>query len=670
MSVRARLFILLLALSVLPMLLLRVNARHHISELSGDLVKRSQHLLVGKAKAYMLLMVEDHAELWRREILLLEQTLRLQAAQVEDAAPQGVPDAAAVAGAYKAAMAATGMNVLGQITVFEDGKVVASNENVQLPRRFDGREAHWYRRAVEAKGLVWTAPVIDPNTRAIALTASFPIFDRSGRLAGVTAIMAPLSIGGMSRVHTAAISPRLRTYLVDYGHPDAPLKGLRVIGEADPKPLAGDDAGLTSPSMESGHGKGHRQGMMGLSEPVWLSPDDPAERERILSDLSNALGEVRQAELGTKDYIWAYAPSGIKGLALVLVAPKSDVSADARKASDYIQESIDGQFRFTFFVLMAAMAVITLAAWMVSLSFTRPLSELARANARLGDGDFSVRVTPSGGREIEELGRAFNEMVPGLEERTRLREAMELAREVHRRLIPSRLPRIEGLELAGASIACEETGGDSFDVIPGAHGDDHRAAALVGDVSGHGLDATLLMATARAYLRMRALQAGTPAQVVTDVNAFLSRDTAGTGRFMTLFYLELDPKGQTMSYVRAGHDPAILYRSASQDFEELGGPGIPLGVLEDRVFEEVRRPWLAAGDVLLIGSDGLWESRGPDGEMFGKDRVREALRESAAGSAEEILAALLAALDSFREGEPAEDDVTLLVVKAKDKETA
>ncbi|MFZ5428542.1 MAG: SpoIIE family protein phosphatase [Thermodesulfobacteriota bacterium] len=670
MSVRARLFLLLLALSVLPMLLLRINARHHISELTGDLVKRSQHLLVGKAKAYMLLMVEDHAELWRREILLLEQTLRLQAAQVEDAAPQGAPDPSEVAKAYKAAMAATGMNVLGQITVFEDGKVVASNENVQLPRRFDGREARWYRRAVEAKGLVWTAPVIDPNTRAIALTASFPVFDRSGRLAGVTAIMAPLSIGGMSRVHTAAISPRLRTYLVDYDHPDAPQKGLRVIGEADPKPPAGDDGGLSGHQPDAGHGKGRRMGMMGLTEPAWLTPDDPAERERILSDLNNALGEVRQAELGTKDYIWAYAPSGIKGLALVILAPKSDVSADARKASDYIQQSIDGQFRFTFFVLMAAMAVITLAAWMVSLSFTRPLSRLARAHARLGDGDFSVRVTPSGGREIEELGRAFNEMVPGLEERTRLREAMELAREVHRRLIPAELPRIEGLELAGASIACEETGGDSFDVIPAAHGDENRAAALVGDVSGHGLDAALLMATARAYLRMRALQPGTPAQVVTDVNAFLSRDTAGTGRFMTLFYLELDPFGRRLTYVRAGHDPAMLYRSRTGDFEELSGPGIPLGVLEDRVFVETARPWPEPGDVLLVGSDGLWESRGPDGEMFGKDRVREALRSSAAGSAGEILAALLAALDSFREGEPAEDDVTLLVLKAKDKETA
>lgn len=235
-------------------------------------------------------------------------------------------------------------------------------------------------------------------------------------------------------------------------------------------------------------------------------------------------------------------------------------------------------------------------------------------------------------------------------------------------MLPATLPNIQGLELAAASLTCTEAGGDFFDVIPEAHGSPSRTALLVGDVSGHGLDAALLMATARAFLRMRALQAGSPAEAVTDVNRLLTRDTYGTGRFMTLFYLEYDHATRSMTWVRAGHDPAILYRAREDIFEELAGPGIPLGALEDRTFAQLEAPVPRPGDVLLLGSDGLWEARGPSGEMFGKERVRQALRAAAAQPAQEVLQALLKTLEDFRGHGAPEDDVTLLVMKTLPEE--
>jgi sigma-B regulation protein RsbU (phosphoserine phosphatase) len=705
MSVRARLFLLLVALSVLPILLLRLNAQHQLRELSGDLVPRSQHLLVEKAKAYMRLMVEDHAELWRRESVLLEQTLRLQVMEIDKVLAAGAASAHRDAGAtahtdadssgllaeaYTNAARLIGNNVLGQVTIFEDGRVFASSGETGLPDRFVDRGADWYRLAKREKGMVWTAPVIDPTTRRIAFTLSTPVRDASGRVVGVTAIMAPLSIGGLSRMHTASVSSRLKTYLVDFAQADSPDKGLRIIGQADPQEpgAAKDTDSGTGPDTDAGlergmgrgmgmmgsdmgmmnsgmvHGMGRGMGMMGVLAPAWLTPDDHAELQSMLSDLKNGLGEVRQAELDGKDYIWAYAPSGVKGLALVLVAPKSDVAADATQAAEYIERRFKDELRETLYLLLVALAVIAVAAWLVSRSVTRPILELSGAAASLGQGDFSVRLVPSGGRELREMGRVFNDMIPQLKDHTRLMHAVALAREVRLRLLPAALPALPGLDLAAASLSCEEVGGDSYDVFPVGHCRLGCTAALVGDVSGHGLDAALLMATARALLRMRASQPGTPADVVTDVNRFLTADTMGSGRFMTLFYMELSPRTRQLRWVRAGHDPAILYRAALGEFEELGGPGISLGVLEDRVFTESSRPWLAPGEVLLIGSDGLWETRGPDGGMFGKDRVREIMRENAGQSAQGVLEAILAALDAYRGDSPAEDDVTLLVIKA------
>nr|WP_279355817.1 SpoIIE family protein phosphatase [Fundidesulfovibrio agrisoli] len=383
----------------------------------------------------------------------------------------------------------------------------------------------------------------------------------------------------------------------------------------------------------------------------------------VRSDLKRGLSGVRQAEINGKDYLWAYAPTGVKNTALVLIAPKSDAAADAERASEFIQTSFSEQLHLTLVILLAALLAVVAAAWFVARGFTRPITALAEAWEKVAHGDFTVRVKPGGGGEITALGQSFNEMIPHLEEHTRLKHSMALAREVHRLLLPGTLPTVAGLDMAARSIPCEDTGGDSYDVIPRAHGLPGLTAAMVGDVSGHGLDAALLMATARALVRMRVRQPGNAAQTITDVSALLAQDTYGTGRFMTMFYIELDARSRRMAWVRAGHDPAILYRAGEDTFDELHGQGVPLGVLEQRSFAQSEQAWPAPGDVLLIGSDGIWEARGPDGTMFGKQRVREVMRANASRSAAAIMEAVLEELSAFQQDVPSADDVTLLVLK-------
>jgi sigma-B regulation protein RsbU (phosphoserine phosphatase) len=190
----------------------------------------------------------------------------------------------------------------------------------------------------------------------------------------------------------------------------------------------------------------------------------------------------------------------------------------------------------------------------------------------------------------------------------------------------------------------------------------------VGDVVGHGISAALLMTTVRALLRGRLDRPGTIAAAVCHVNRLLHQDTAESGSFVTLFLLEVDPVARQLEWVRAGHDPALLYRAATHDIQELGGPGMALGVEALCSYPSGGRAGLGNGDVLLIGTDGIWETRDPASQRLGKDRVGEILKSHHRRSAAGILEAVLGAVEEFRGPAPQEDDITLVVVKVAGSE--
>lgn len=246
-----------------------------------------------------------------------------------------------------------------------------------------------------------------------------------------------------------------------------------------------------------------------------------------------------------------------------------------------------------------------------------------------------------------------------------LRQALSLAQEVQQSLLPRHPPRVPGFDIAGRVRYHSQTGGDYFDFLqsadaPGSFG------VVVGDVSGHGVAAALLMTAARALLRSRADRPGPIADIVTDINRLLTRDISDSGRFMTLFFLHLDVGGRWLRWVRAGHDPALLIDPAGAAGEEvfrLGGSGMALGVDRNWVYAENGRPGLAPGQFLLMGTDGLWEARNPAGEMFGRERVIQAVRASACLDAEGVADRVFADLDAFLDGGAPEDDMTLVVLR-------
>jgi sigma-B regulation protein RsbU (phosphoserine phosphatase) len=246
---------------------------------------------------------------------------------------------------------------------------------------------------------------------------------------------------------------------------------------------------------------------------------------------------------------------------------------------------------------------------------------------------------------------------------TEHKKALILAGEVQKSLLPQDKPTVKGLDIAGRNVSCDEIGGDYYDFL--WHRDTKKGPfnVVVGDISGHGVDSALLMTTARAFLRMRASQPGSISEIITAMNHHLAQDVLETGRFMTLFYLAIDPELRRIDWVRAGHDPALLYDPVNNTFEELKGTGIALGVMDEVNYAQHSKEGLADGQIIAIGTDGIWEAFNRNGEMFGKDRLREIIRREAGKGATEILASVYEELNTFTLGKKSEDDITLVVIK-------
>jgi sigma-B regulation protein RsbU (phosphoserine phosphatase) len=275
-------------------------------------------------------------------------------------------------------------------------------------------------------------------------------------------------------------------------------------------------------------------------------------------------------------------------------------------------------------------------------------------------GDFHRKVRVVSNDELGIMGDGMNAMMGGLIERERLRRGLYLAQEIQQALLPQKCPNIDGLDIAARSLYCDETGGDYFDFIGN---DGKQLNVVIGDVSGHGISSAILMASVRAFLRQRVHLPGRLSLVLADVNRQLVTDVDDSGSFMTLFYLRLDPEKRSASWVRAGHDPALLYDPGSDRFDEMKGKGQALGISEQARFEENQKTGLRVGQVIVLATDGLWEARNRKGAMFGKAALCEIIRQNNGAPAETILKECFQSLEKFQSGAVREDDITMVVIK-------
>ncbi|MFZ0062636.1 MAG: SpoIIE family protein phosphatase [Pyrinomonadaceae bacterium] len=239
----------------------------------------------------------------------------------------------------------------------------------------------------------------------------------------------------------------------------------------------------------------------------------------------------------------------------------------------------------------------------------------------------------------------------------RLERELQLAMEIQQRFQPTAPPTVLGYELQGISFPCYEIGGDYYDFI---EREDGRLVIALGDVSGKGTAAALLMSSLHAAVHAQAGSHETLVETISAVNRYLA-DNIPPNRFVTLFYAELDPASGSLSFLNAGHNPPLIVHAAGT-VEQLASGGLPLGIKRDAEYREGRTQ-LQLGDVLVIYSDGVTEAASPSGEEFGPTRLYEVVSRNIDASAAGLRDRIESALTKFSQGTQAADDITLVIVK-------
>jgi phosphoserine phosphatase RsbU/P len=499
---------------------------------------------------------------------------------------------------------------------------------------YDPRVRPFYLKAKEKGGLVWLPPYVFYDQGVPGITCAAPVKDATGAMRGVFTV--DFDLNALSEfVATLSVSENSRLFLftadrVLLAHPD--LKTIAVTGaRGNGKLLTLVDA--RDPLVDAFNAQ--------------LRPEHLRQTERkafhtlqFEHDKTDYLASVTTFPVG-EDQMWAVGA----------VAPEIDF--------------LSGVWRSQRMALLAA-AIALLVAVLLAVALARrvsgPVSSLIGFMKRVGAGDLEGRADFGGSREFRQLSSALNNMIEDLRDRLRLRHSLDVAMEVQQRLLPKKPPRVEGLDIAGHSTYCDETGGDYYDfLILDEASPDHVIVAL-GDVMGHGVAAALVMAGTRAVLRDRATHGGSLADVMTRLNRMLSSDLEGS-RFMTMHLAVMDTTSGIYRWVSAGHDPAIVYDPRTNNFEERDEGDMPLGVSSDASYEEFKLGPLQPGQIVVVGTDGIWEMPNATNEQYGKDRLRNVIRRAASGSAADIVDAIVASLVAFRGPRRPVDDVTLVVMK-------
>ena len=300
---------------------------------------------------------------------------------------------------------------------------------------------------------------------------------------------------------------------------------------------------------------------------------------------------------------------------------------------------------------------------LVSRNLTIPFRDIIQTLHRIRNGLFDKRVQVFSNDEIGYTGDAINEMTKGLIEREKMQQSLNLAKEVQQNLLPKSNLKINGYDIAGKSVYCDETGGDYYDFIIIDDAAEQKIGVAIGDVSGHGIPSALLMTTVRSSLRQRLSLPGSTARIISDVNRHLAKDVEDSGQFMTMFFLVIETATRQLEWVRAGHDPGIVYDPGSDAFSELGGSGMALGVYGGWVYEDNRKTDFSNGQIIFLSTDGIWEARNKNGEMLGKEPILNTIQQNVSLDSDQIIDAVFDTLDKFIDGTKIEDDMTSVVIK-------
>lgn len=343
---------------------------------------------------------------------------------------------------------------------------------------------------------------------------------------------------------------------------------------------------------------------------------------------------------------------------LVLELTYSDANLNRRLASLMLSILLLGAGAILLGILLSVA---------VSRHITRPIAEIIDDTDIIARGDLDHPLRTLENPEFHRLEKSITVMIRHIRtystEIEKGKSELRIAAEIQQDFLPDTLPQPDHFSIAAKNIPAKEVGGDFFDVIPlmDVPGAGQKTGILIADVSGKGMPAALFMALSGIVIRVLATQYPQPSDVITAANTIISANSK-SGMFVTLFYGVLESSPRSISFINAGHNPPLLFRAGA--VEELPTTDVAVGAVEDYRY----RPYsatLAAGDILVLYTDGITEAMNDKGEMFGTDRLIRAVGENRSGSPQEIVDKVIKQVIAFFGSEPQYDDITMMIIKVR-----
>lgn len=508
---------------------------------------------------------------------------------------------------------------------------------------YDLRLQPWFINTRRSRRLTPT-PRIEPLTRKSVMTVAMPLFDRDSAFAGVVAVDIDLS-GLLDRIVI----------------PEPWREGAwkLVILAPQEEDWQTDDVEVFCSTVfkQDGQDTKNNYKLSDICDPQTI-------RDMIEDSQKGHTGSLRAFCDGV-DSLWVYGSSaGRVGLPVLVIPYERIVEQTHTALQVLIRDNVHAIQIATILIFIVIVAAIILAV-MRARNLTVPITHLADASGKLAQGDFSARVSINTNDELQLLGEVFNQVGPRLRERQKIKQSLDLARQIQQHFLPTESIELDHFDVAGTCKYCDETGGDYFDLLDLSHNTPGRVGLVLGDVSGHGIPAAMLMISTGSILRNNAPRHGDNlAGAISELNGHLVKN-AEPDKFMTLFYGLLDDEKKTLSWASAGHDPAIWYHAQSTEMSELENTGMPLGIMDEAEFGQADPIALQPGDIVIIGTDGIWEARNPSDEFYGKERLHDLIVAHKDETAEQIASAVVESVLDFCSDSPPTDDITLVVIKCK-----
>jgi len=635
MRFRHKLLLLLLGVSLVPLLLNGALYQTTLRKISDKLTIETRDTLQEHAIEQLQSLVHYQSLLLHRDRAFILQAVSAQTREIEDIlAQRNIPTDSDLTSAYLSTQQANPEYFIWHATFLNSGlesvfppKVLTPAQKIDLETKQQLQNINWQLKIVNAR---------------LQITVYSPVHLPDGTIAGITAINFDQQQFFKGWQLPQPWDEYGRLFVVTHD----------TETSAHPLPL--------NIHLEIFNQKTQQKKDITLQQMFDAAVANSAP-EKFIQAFERKTAGFFTLEFNGKESTWIYAGVSKTEPFPLLIIPNSQINLPANHAAAFVEEQFTGALKKTALLSFVVLLCVIIIGMLRARAVTRPIAALVQAAKRLADEDFTTKVVINSKDEFEELGRAFNSIGPHLKERQEIKQALSAAKEIQQLILPETAPSIKGFDLWGRLDYCDEIGGDYYDFIETTTG---KWCLLIGDVIGHGVGAALLMTSVAGILQATIANGEEDlGELFTRLNTFLNSNGEDT-RFMTLFAARLDPSTHSLHWLSAGHGPVYLYRAESKSVVDLPPTTIPLGILDAVDFKPVHQETMQRGDILFIGTDGIWEATNSAGEMFGSNHVLHILHNAAEDTAAEIAAKTFQAVDEFCGMSPQTDDRTLVVLKA------